>query len=91
MRGDIEAAVNAALLHYADKLRSGRAPIALPGFCRDQVDPAAVLDLAVEPRCQALLVRDAARQGITVSRLAAHAVLIYLAELDFLTSGATSK
>ncbi len=87
--GNVEAAVSMALLRYADRLKSGPAPIALPGFCRDQEnqqDAEVVLDLAVDLECQTLLERDAARQGTTTSHLVAHAVLIYLAELESLAS-----
>lgn len=91
--GDTEAAVNAALLHYTERLRSGREPIALPSFCCDRDNseaPPAVLHLAVDPKCQALLKRDAARQGTSVARLAEHAVLVYLAELDSFASAASA-
>jgi hypothetical protein len=87
--GDIEAAVDAALLHYTQGLKSGRAPIELPRFCRREVDPQdaeVALDLTVDRECEELLEREAARQASTVSRLANHAVLIYLAELDFLAA-----
>jgi hypothetical protein len=41
-------------------------------------------DLTLDRETEALLAREAAQQRIDVSRLAAHAVLLYLAELDFL-------
>jgi len=88
MGPDIEAAVRTALLHYTQKLKDGRAPIAMPRFLRDQVTPQsaeAVFELTVDCECQELLEREATRQGTSASQLAVHAVLIYLAELEFLT------
>jgi len=86
--GDLDAAVQAALCHYAGKLRSGRPPIAPPNFARpaSPADSAVSLDLAVDSETEALLEREAARQKTSVSQLAAHTVLVYLAELDFLSA-----
>lgn len=47
--------------------------------------PASAFDLPVDERTWAVLEREAARQGTTMSRLAVHSVLVYLAELDRLT------
>jgi hypothetical protein len=78
----------AALLHYAGKLKSGREPIevTVPPFGRNQApqDPEVALDLTVDPETEAVLQREAARQGTTISQLAVHSVLAYLAELDLL-------
>lgn len=86
--GDLDAAVQAALCHYAGKLRSGRPPIAPPSFARPAsvADTAVALDLSVDSETEALLEREAARQKTSLSQLVAHTVLVYLAELDFLTS-----
>jgi hypothetical protein len=86
--GDLGAAVQAALCHYAGKLRSGRPPIGPPGFARpvSAADTAVALDLTVDTETEALLEREAARQKTSVSQLAAHTVLVYLAELDFLSA-----
>jgi hypothetical protein len=86
--GDLDAAVQAALCHYAGKLKSGRPPIGLPSFARKAVasDTSVALDLAVDSETEALLKREAARQKTSLSQLVAHTVLVYLAELDFLTS-----
>lgn len=85
---DLATGVQAALCHYAGKLKSGRAPIEPPRFCRDQGsrDPEVSFDLAVDPEVEILLEREAARQGTDVSQLALHGVMIYLAELDFLAA-----
>jgi hypothetical protein len=83
---DIQAGVRAALLHYAQKLKSGRRPLELPLFCRDQnpQDAKVAFDLTVDAETEAALTREAARQGATLSQLAVHTVMVYLAELDFL-------
>jgi hypothetical protein len=87
---DLASAVQAALCHYAGKLKSGRPPIGLPSFSREKTaaETAVALDLSVDAETEALLEREAARQHTTVSQLAGHTVLVYLAELDFLTSPA---
>src|ERR1700709_2402856 len=87
---DIPATVRVALVHYADKLKAGRKPIEIPPFLRDQPreDSRIAFDLTVDAEAESLLEREAARQGATVSQLAAHSVMVYLAELDFLSSPA---
>ncbi len=85
---DIAAAAQAALFHYKSKLESGRPPVAPPRFL---AYPAAqgdedVLELNVDPEIEAVLEREAARHGTDLDALAAHSVLVYLAELDFLRS-----
>ena len=90
--GDFEAAAQKAVFHYARKLRSGRPPIGLPRFFgyRAPGDPEVVLDLVVDAEIEDLLEREAKRQGASVDQLVAHAVLIYLAELDFLGAPAAA-
>lgn len=83
---DIPAGVRTALFHYARKLKAGRRPLALPRFLADaeRQEPEVAFDLAVDPETEAMLEREALRQRTTMSQLAAHTVLIYLAELEFL-------
>lgn len=81
---DLAAGARKALLHYAYKLKAGRRPIAAPRFLRSDPSPHAKLDLTLDRETEALLAQEARRQRTTTSRLAAHAVLVYLAELDFL-------
>ncbi len=85
---DLGSAVQAALCHYAGKLKSGRPPIGPPNFARpaSAADTAVALDLSVDSETEALLEREAARQQTSLSQLAGHTVLVYLAELDFLSS-----
>lgn len=85
---DVATGVHAALCHYAGKLKSGRAPVAPPQFLLEQVssDTEVAFDLPVEPEIEAVLEREAARQGTDTSQLARHTVMVYLAELDFLAA-----
>jgi hypothetical protein len=82
--GDLAVGTRKALLHYAYKLKAGRKPIAVPRFLRSDPAPHATFDLTLDRETEALLAQEASRQETTTSRLAAHAVLVYLAELDFL-------
>ena len=83
---DIPAGVRTAVFHYARKLKAGRRPSAPPRFLDDQEpqEPELAFDLAVDSETEAMLEQEALRQRTTTSRLAAHSVLVYLAELDFL-------
>jgi len=82
--GDVEAGVRKALLHYVYKLKVGRKPVAAPRFLKPPVDLAVKFDLTLDRETEALLSQEAGRQHTTVSRLATHAVMVYLAELEFL-------
>jgi hypothetical protein len=84
---DVTAGVRAALDDFAQRLGSGCPPVDLPRAPLEPVstEPAMAVDLPVDERTWQLLRREARRQGATVGQLAAHSVLIYLAELDRLT------
>jgi len=81
---DVTGGARKALLHYAYKLKAGRRPLEVPRFLRDEASPRTKFELTLDRETEALLEREARRQLTTTSRLAAHAVLVYLAELDFL-------
>jgi hypothetical protein len=91
---DIVAGVRAAVSDFTQRLESGRAPIALPKGPLEPLsaEPTTAVDLDLDERTWKLLQREARRQSTTVSQLAAHSVLVYLAELDRLTppNGATA-
>lgn len=91
---DVAAGVRAALSDFTQRLESGRLPSAMPRTPLDDVpaEPAMAVDLPLDERTWHLLWREASRQGTTVDQLAAHSVLLYLAELDRLTppDGATA-
>ena len=84
---DIVAGVQAAIADFTQRLESGRAPVDLPRAPLEAVsaDPAMAVDLSLDERSWQLLQREARRQSTTVAQLAAHSVLVYLAELDRLT------
>jgi hypothetical protein len=82
--GDVEAGTRKALLHYVYKLRSGRKPVAAPRFLDSPSNPTARFDLTLDRESEAVLAAEADRQHTTVTRLATHAVMVYLAELEFL-------
>lgn len=81
---DLAMTVQTALCHYSGKLRSGRPPIAPPAFLPPAGRNGEALELDVDPAVEANLQREASRLGTDLDALAAHSVLVYLAELDFL-------
>jgi hypothetical protein len=83
---DIPAGVRTAISHYARKLKAGRGPLATPTFLGDLTtpEPRVTVELTIDAETEAMLGREAERQGTTLSQLAAHTVMVYLAELDFL-------
>jgi hypothetical protein len=84
---DIATGVRAALSDFTQRLESGRPAVAVPRTSLEAVpaEPAMAVELPIDERTWQLLRREAHRQGSTVSELAAHSVLLYLAELDRLT------
>lgn len=84
--GDIPAGVRTALFHYTGKLKTGRRPVSFPRFLAAgagaQEEPKVSFDLIVDAETEAMLEREALRQRTTTSRLVAHSVLVYLAELE---------
>lgn len=84
---DIAAGVRAALTDFTQRLESGRPPVDLPRAPLEAVsaEPAMAVDVSLDERTWRLLQREARRQGATVSQIAAHSVLVYLAELDRLS------
>jgi hypothetical protein len=81
---DVRAGVEIALLYYFGKLSSGRGAPDYPPFLQTRGFEASVaeVELDVGPEVEAMISSEAERQHITVDRVAAHSVLIYLAELD---------
>jgi len=81
---DLTVGGRKALLHYAYKLRAGRKPVAAPRFLGSPSPIEAKFDLTLDRESEALLAQEARRLRIDTTQLATHAVLVYLAELDFL-------
>jgi hypothetical protein len=82
---DLAIGVREALADYTRRLGSDAPPIEMPRVVNETAPAAKVLDLPVSEETRRLLEREASRQGATVSQLAAHSVLVYLAEIDRLT------
>lgn len=84
---DVAAAVEAALSDYTQRLASSSPPLGIPPCWAEspRSGPEVAFDLPLDEETRATLEREAARQGATVSQLAAHSVLLYLAELDRMT------
>lgn len=81
---DTAARVRDALQHYARQIDSATMSSPFPGFCRDQAPDGsgAEFELAVDPKIQARLEREARSQDVQVEQLLVHAVFVYLADLD---------
>jgi hypothetical protein len=97
---DLGAAVNAALVYYVGRLRSGRVPIPYPRFLHEGVAvddgfvvrrAGAVLEIPVDERIEAALDTEARRQQVEVEKLAGHAVMVFLGELDLIGDPAAEK
>lgn len=87
---DVRLGVQTALSHYLGTLRSLRRPLAVPRFSEGgAVEPAISIEIPVDAASEALLEREASRQGTTVGGLAAHSVLVYLATLDLCVAPAS--
>lgn len=84
---DLALGVREALANYTRQLDSESPPPEIPRFAAGAPSPrpAKALDLPVNEETWEALEREAARQGTTASELAAHSVLVYLAEIDRLT------
>lgn len=85
---DLPAGMEIALLFYVGRLRSGRGAPRYPSFLQNArfERPVEEIELNVGAEVEELLAIEAERQHTTVDRLAAHAVFLYLAELDRLES-----
>jgi hypothetical protein len=81
---DLPGGARRALIHYAYKLRVGRRPVAPPRFLGGESPSKVEFELKLDAETEAALEREALRQRVSPERLAAHAVLVYLAELEFL-------
>jgi len=100
MGTDLAGAVETAIHHYTGKVQSQRRPVSPPQFLSTNTStdfgtgtspsPAEELqelELTLDCETEAILRREAMRYGTDVNVIAAHSVMVYLAELDFLSSG----
>lgn len=81
---DLDGGVEAALRYYVSILDGDAPPPRLPrGWAAGPPGPGGTeVELCLEPPLGAALERDAERQGATVTELATHAILVYLAARD---------
>src|ERR1044072_149937 len=80
-----EAGARTAMSRYADRLSYTESPLPLPEFLLDQGPSEEIpreLELELDAEVKTALEREAARQMVSLDRIASHAVLTYLAELD---------
>jgi hypothetical protein len=84
---DVPAGVRLALADYVRRIDSGAHPVGPPKFDLDGLGAAsaASFELPVDAHTLAVLKREAMREGASVGAIAAHSVLLYLAELDRLS------
>jgi hypothetical protein len=89
---DLAIGVREALADYTRRLDSESPPPEIPRFVTGALSqqPARAVDLPVNEETWEALEREAARQGTTASALAAHSVLVYLAEIDRMTPLSTA-
>lgn len=82
--GDLAAGVKAALVHYTRRLRSARKPIDAPRADKIYEPSTAKTDLEfdLEAEIEEVLVCEGRRQNVSLDRLIAHAIFVYLADLD---------
>lgn len=81
---DVQAGVEVALLYFLGKRRSNRDFPEFPSFLQNEhfEEPVTLFDVDVGTEVEDMLSAEARQLHITVDRLVAHCVFIYLAELD---------
>ncbi len=101
---DLGAAINAALVYYVGRLRSGRIPTPYPHFLDEGAaavaatgdgfvvrGPEEMFEISVDERIEADIDTEARRQLVGIEQLAGHAVMVFLAELDLIGDPAAEK
>lgn len=73
-----------ALRHYLRRLKSKSAPVGFPDFCRhlESERSTTTFDLPIDSELQTMICEEARRYGASASQIAAHAVFVYLADLE---------
>lgn len=80
---DLSTGVEAAFLHYARRVRSGQRPVSYPGFLEEASGGLGdEFEVGVDPEVEEVLTVEMRRQGLSLDQVAAHAVFVYLADLD---------
>jgi hypothetical protein len=88
---DLTETVKTDVSHYTAKLESGRPPVAPPPFLplgagSEAPGEGEEVELKLDRRSEAVLRREAFRRQMDVGSLATHSVMVYLAELDFISA-----
>jgi hypothetical protein len=80
---DLESTARMAVVHYERRLKSHWPPVGPPTFLPEanEID-AEALELPVDPEMEEFLAREARRNRVTVEEILAHALLVYLADVD---------
>lgn len=81
---DLVTEMQSALRQYARRLKSAARPAEFPSFRLDSRPEASgtALDVPVDREILVVMEEEVQRQGASVDQLAAHAVLVFLAERD---------
>jgi hypothetical protein len=82
----LEESVRAAVVEFVDRLERGHLAISPPAFLPPGREPATEIEVSLDPAVEATLRSEAIRLQTGPDRLAAHAVMIRLAELESLES-----
>lgn len=87
---DLPAGTQAALRHYARRLRSRRQPAPLPPFGgAPRAAPEVEFELTVPAELEGALTAEARRREVSIERIVAHAVFVYFADLDVAAAAGT--
>lgn len=81
---DPAVCIQAALLHYTLRLRSGTKPVAPPRFLPDlgSFGRPPAIELSVAPELEAALKLEARRHDVSLDRVLQHALYVFIADLD---------
>jgi len=91
---NLTEAVETAIRHYTGKLTYGRPPTPYPQFLGTKASQDfgthtsasdEVIELNLDSGTEALLRREAMRHDTDVNAIVTHSVMVYLAEIDFLS------
>ncbi len=79
----VACAVRAAVRHYVRESKEGRAA-PFPRFARNRISDGALLDvdLKLDSETKLALEREATWQHVAIEQLLAHAMFVYLADVD---------
>ena len=90
---DLSAGVELALLYFLGKRHLSTAAARPPKFLQNEPSepPVAEVELHLGQEVEDFLSDEAKQQKITVERLVAHCVFVYLAELDRIEAGVDTQ